>query len=803
MAKRAAGEGASGGVASGGAGARSAPGASASRLGRPAGASTLRLGRLAGASALRPGRSAAGASVSRSARAAARAVAALALLAAAVPTCGGGGGGGDYDVASAPPGDPGALAPGGILFVTQVPVAGFNVATSAFGNHDTEVEKAPRGGDLWVRYEDGSLRNLTAEAGFGDEGLQGEGAIAVREPSVHWGGQKALFAMLVGAPAERYGSGEYRWQIYEIEGLPKGEPARIAKVKNQPAEFDNVAPFYGSDDRVLFASTRPRSGEAHLYPQLDEYESAPTVVGLYSLDPASGDLFLVNHAPSGVFSPLLDSAGRVVFTKWDHLQRDQQEEADRLGGGSFGSFDWGDESAGAARGGAVDLFPEARADEDPNLGADESPHVFNQFFPWQVNEDGSLEETLNHVGRHEFGGSYSGGSVKSDPNVTYEAPPETHRNRVYISDAGGFFQMAEDPTAPGTFYATNAPEFGTEASGQIVRFTGAAGLNPDEMVITELTASATRETLGDGEKDPAHSGHYRDPLPLSGGRVVVSHTAEARLNEDRGDVEAPDVRYAFRLKVLEKRGDAYVAGAPLTPGIRKAITWWTPDVLAAWEGELWELDAVEIRSRPRPAAKAPGLAAPERAVFEQEGVDEGALRAWLAERSLALIVSRDVTSRDRADVQQPFNLRVPGGVETVAGGGRVYDVGGLQLFQADQVRGYDSREGRRPLARPMHDEGAAPFLEGGATAGEAKVAADGSVASFVPARRAMTWQLVDPAGGAVVRERAWVSFAPGEMRVCASCHGVNTADQRGRPPPENEPEALRTLLRAWKAAEGG
>jgi hypothetical protein len=239
----------------------------------------------------------------------------------------------------------------------------------------------------------------------------------------------------------------------------------------------------------------------------------------------------------------------------------------------------------------------------------------------------------------------------------------------------------------------------------------------------------------------------------------------------------------------------------LTGGIRESISWWTPDALASWEGDLWELDAVELRSRPRPGKKAAPIPAPERSILEAEGVNEAELRAWLSDRSLALIVSRNVTSRDRADVQQPFNLRVPGGVETVGKPGRVYDVSALQLFQADQLRGYETHEGRRSLPRPMHDEGAAPYLEGSAP-GSAKVAPDGSVATFVPARRAMTWQLTGDNGTPVVRERNWVSFAPGEVRVCASCHGVNTGDQAGLDAPENPPEALRSLLRAWKQDQG-
>jgi mono/diheme cytochrome c family protein len=48
-----------------------------------------------------------------------------------------------------------------------------------------------------------------------------------------------------------------------------------------------------------------------------------------------------------------------------------------------------------------------------------------------------------------------------------------------------------------------------------------------------------------------------------------------------------------------------------------------------------------------------------------------------------------------------------------------------------------------------------------------------------------------------VRERIWITFQPGEVRVCASCHGINEADQAGRTAPQNKPEALRTLLRYW------
>lgn len=41
---------------------------------------------------------------------------------------------------------------------------------------------------------------------------------------------------------------------------------------------------------------------------------------------------LLNHAPSGDFTPIVDSFGRVIFTQWDYLQRDQEADADANAG---------------------------------------------------------------------------------------------------------------------------------------------------------------------------------------------------------------------------------------------------------------------------------------------------------------------------------------------------------------------------------------------------------------------------------------------------------------------------------------
>jgi hypothetical protein len=212
-----------------------------------------------------------------------------------------------------------------ILFATQIPIRDdFTTIGSTFGNHEPSMQQVGRGGDLYIRYPDGTLKNLTQLAGYGSSGVfQDDDAIAVRDPAVHWDGNKAVFSMVIGAPEQQYEWETYYWQLYEVTGLGQGDTPVITKVSNQPENYNNVSPVYASDDSIIFTSDRPFNGAAHLYPQLDEYEEAATVTGLWKLDPTNGNLSLLNHAPSGDFTPIIDSYGRVIFTQWDHLQRDQ------------------------------------------------------------------------------------------------------------------------------------------------------------------------------------------------------------------------------------------------------------------------------------------------------------------------------------------------------------------------------------------------------------------------------------------------------------------------------------------------
>lgn len=708
-------------------------------------------------------------------------------------------------------GDPQPTNP--ILFVAAYPVhADFATIGSTFANHLPRVTTAGRGSDLMIRYPNGSLRNLTQEAGFGSTGVwvapggwtgpnppagfQDANAIAVRDPAVHWNGQKAVFSMVIGAAAVRYQVVTNYWQLYEVTNLGQGQgPAVITKVPNQPLNANNIMPAYLSDGTLVFASDRPRNGAAHLYPQLDEYESTPTPTGLWRLNPANGQLTLLDHSPSGSFTPIVDSFGRIVFTRWDHLQRDQQ--GDDPGSNPYGAFDYSSEAANAtALAQRVEIFPEPR----PGL---EPPGVnglrFNHFFPWTMTQDGRDLEVLQHLGRHELH-SYFTQSFTGDNGLTEFISPENRQN------IENMFQIAEDPLVAGRYVGVEAPEFATHAAGQLIAMVAGPSVNPDTIVVDYLTHPATGSTA----PGPDNVGHFRDPLPMTSGALVAAHTfvqGEADVPCGGGGGE-PDC-YAFRLRTVVP-GSPYMApGVPLTGGIVRQISFWSPDELIEFSGEMWELHPVEVVARTVPPVPTPAIPAPELAAFAAASVDPATLESWMEANDLALVVSRNVTTRDDADRQQPFNLKVTHSTtQTVGNGGSpLYDVSYMQFIQGDQIRGYggtaNPNPGRRVLARELHDP-AAIAANGPTTgpAGSVLLGDDGSMAAFLPAHRATTWQLTGPANQAfapVVRERYWLSFQPGEVRVCASCHGVNVDDQAGQAPPANPPAALVTLLQQWAA----
>ena len=714
------------------------------------------------------------------------------------------------------------VLPNAILFVTQPPIPNevndanvlnvFVSVASPLGNHLADTAHAGRGGDLWIRYPNGVLKNLTRAAGFGVDGPQHGAGIGVRDPHVHWSGAKAIFSMVVGAPLVAGDPAQFFWQLYEITNLSavvadSNTVPAIVKVLNQPAGYNNVMPCYGTDERVIFACDRPRNGAPHLYPQLDEYNDVPTNTGLWSLDPSTGDLFQLEHSPSGSFNPFIDSFGRLLFTRWDHLVQDRNATDDRMGRATNGTFNYYDEAGTAysLTNRPIELFPEPRT-YDSNLLAvlKVQGNAFNQFFPWMANEDGTAQEILNHIGRHELLSTFRGSSFTNDPNLVQQFNL-TSGLRYNTNSLNNFMEVREDPLNAGTYFGIDSPDFGTHGAGQIVTLYGPPGTNADRMFLTYITPKSTDA--------PNSFGVYRNPLPLSNGGLVAAYTATpgSALDSNVGSPAFPAPRYNFRLMTLQKSGATWTTNQFLTSGLTNIATYWNGSTLITQTNGLWELEPVEVIARPVPARLHAAVAAVEAQVFAEEGVDIAAMQAWLAANGLALLVSRNVTTRDHADREQPFNLRVPGTATQTLGTntGTVYGVRYIQFFQADQLRGLtfgttNLAPGRRVLATPLHEPAALAFNVPATNGppGSTRLGDDGSQASFLPARRAMTHQLTDANGAFVTRERYWLTYQPGEIRTCTSCHGINTTDQAGQLAPTNKPQALRDLLRYWKQQTG-
>ena len=743
------------------------------------------------------------------------------------------------------------VVPHPVLFVTQVPT-GYdfvNMTISApFANHLPTTLAAPRGGDLMLLSSTGSLRYLTQEAGYGTAGgggvLTGNAAIAVRNPAVSFDAGKAIFSMVVGAPASVGGAENYTWQLYEVTNLQQvlgGATPTIAKVPNQPAAFNNIEPNYLSDGSIVFVSDRPRNGAAALYPVFDEYRGQPANSGLWQLDPSSGALTLLENTPSGSFGPFVDSFGRVVFSRWDHLNQDLNNDPGTSPPTGITPFDYASEAPNAASSNsAVDLYPEAiHAVAGSNLNGFE----INQFFPWTVNQDGSNEEILNHLGRHELKATFARSHTNDANLLDFNAATSGRTNSKAIDN---LFEIREDPTVPGRYVGIDGVEFSMHHSGQIVAINAAQSgtlLNANAVTVSYITDRQTATPYFTGASYPYNIGHFRDPLPLSDGSLIAAFANTPGLEGAAGPLPLPPSTYHFRLyamtAVAQNGATEYVpAASPLIPGVSKAGIQYNytsniagqPNGTVNFSGALWELQPVEVVARATPPATAqtPLTGTPEQTVFDNynamhpnNGVTVAEMQQFLRAQNLALVVIRNATSRDRADQQQPYNLDVPGGVQTISNlpaylGPPLYCIDRMQFFQADQVRGFttgtiaNAMPGRRPLPRPLNDAHALQFNLPGdiAVPGSQFIETDGSVALFVPAQRPMVWQSLAPStscGSAaqppsapVVRERYWIEFQPGEIRACNSCHGVNQSNQAGGPAPANPPLALADLLGWWK-----
>lgn len=781
------------------------------------------------------------------------------------------------------PTEPGAEQPlmHPLVYVTQLPVAtgasDFLKISGAFGSHLPDTAAAPRGGSLMIKYPDGENRDLLAAAlaetcrlnlpACDDKGvlqLDANGLMqhgyAAREPMVHWSGDRVVVSLLKGARLSRFGAmtpdAHPKWQLYEVLGLAQQQQPVLRKVPHQDSAYNYLSPVYASaEGEIIFTTDRPVTGDNKHYPQLDEYESQPTVSGIWKLNTQNGQLSLLDHSPSGSFTPFVGQDGMLYFTRWDHLQQDQQalnSVGEVLSGTTdyWQSYTYADENqqgkahqqkvsaqirAGLDSGSDqlafnVDQSPipehfsghpvwSSRADRiGQRIGSYNGRDIvsytpegrygrenglrFNVFLPWQMQQDGMAVETLRHVGRHELQ-NYFESSLLDDANL------RSHNGTATVRD--GLFQFTQSASNPKLFLGVLSNEFNSHTSGAILQIE-----DTDPSNMPHENGSALRYRL---LTDPNGDLRYRNPQQLADGRLIAA-VDEIKISEKTGVSDF----YQFRFKLYELKLDAATGfykpyRALINEAPRRKFSYWDNEgQLRQFDGELWQLSAQEVKPRAVPSSTAgQTLAEPEQQIFNQLGLDVSSFRQYLQQNNLALIVSRNVTKRDAADSQQPFNLRIAqaladGSVtQTVKPGSdltKIYQVSHLELFENKLVRGYGRHNrgegasytdgGRRGLPRPMREIPDNFVMANPERPSAINVAADGSVAALVPAGRAITWMLSDSEHNPLVRERYWLTFASGEIRVCASCHGINDKAQDGSSKPVNSPEALKVLLENWK-----
>lgn len=678
-----------------------------------------------------------------------------------------------------------------ILFVTQVaPERAHHTVTSIDGSLLGEFPAAPRGGDLMILYPDMSVKNLTRTAGYGIAGPDqtGDNAIAVRDPHVHFSGTRALFSMVKGAAADTADQREFYWQIYEITGLGKNETPVITRLPGQHADFNNVQPAYLSDGRIVYGSDCSISGERHLYPAIDENGQGPAGTGLWTVT-ADGMMEgpqMMTHAPSGAFEPFVDSFGRVMFTRWDLLQRDVLAFTRQ-------PFDYQSEAAGATcTPGCNEVFPE------PLPGMDPFGLSFDLFLPWTINQDGHELNTLNHLGRHELTPDFSRSAADAGlENFTSQVDEVSAESPLpVITRATSFLHLSEHPAAPGRYVGTDILATSLSA-GRAVSIFAPPATNPDDVTVRLIS----------------QTGLARDVSWLKDGRLIGSWVPgpplfHSHYGADPGQQPVPPEflpSSSFTIRVASGPTRLDRGTTPVAPATKTINFFHNGSQFTRAAVNLWQLQPVEVISRPVPPALTVPLESPEASAFISNGISPAAFKAWLEETNQAILVARNVTDRDHADKQQPFSISVAGGTSTIVPGVATRTVSRMQFFSGEYLRAYGATAnggtplpGRRITARAMGGEAFASNPPSAGPTGTTDVAPDGSMAAIVPAGRAVTWQVNDVQNNAAVRERYWLSFHAGEVRMCTSCHASNKTNQLGATPPTNAPEAFRKLLAYWK-----
>jgi hypothetical protein len=188
-----------------------------------------------------------------------------------------------------------------ILFLT--PVTAGDAQRSFTDSSDRALDSARHSLDLCIRYADGKIRNLTAEAGFAERSADGlHSIVSLKDPAISWDGDEAVFSMkLKSAVAPEV------FQLYRVTGLEEGAQTTMEKIPHQPEDRDNTSPLIDADGTIFFASSSsgvPAEGSAQL--------------GVWRIQPDDGQASFVKPLMSGPFKLSWNADGAVdVVSRFD------------------------------------------------------------------------------------------------------------------------------------------------------------------------------------------------------------------------------------------------------------------------------------------------------------------------------------------------------------------------------------------------------------------------------------------------------------------------------------------------------
>ena len=238
-----------------------------------------------------------------------------------------------------------------------------------------------------IRYPDGSLRFLTqgpataAAAGRTRSPCASRACTgAGRRRSSRWSSARRRSSTRSGPTTGR---------STRSAGSARARPRRSARSRtSRPATTTSRR-----STRPTVASSSPptarRPARAHHYPQLDEYESAPTVAG--HLVARRGERGA--HAARALAEGRLLALARLVRPRDLHQVGPSaaRSAGRRRARSTYGAFNYATERA-PRRWPTTPRSSPSRAASRP--GATAHGHTINVFFPWQMNEDGTGLETL-------------------------------------------------------------------------------------------------------------------------------------------------------------------------------------------------------------------------------------------------------------------------------------------------------------------------------------------------------------------------------------------------------------------------